>query len=143
MGTAYVQGEDVAARGRVLLFSIDRTADNSRTLVSPTTWLLASIFRPFLGAKWVVLLSSFNWFQVSEVYSKELKGAIPALASLQGHLLIASGPKIILHKWTGSELNGVAFCDYPPLHAVSLNIVSTIFSGFSFISEEYYQIKSC
>ncbi|XP_060203452.1 cleavage and polyadenylation specificity factor subunit 1 isoform X2 [Lycium barbarum] len=92
VGTAYVQGEDVAARGRVLLFSIDRTADNSRTLVS-------------------------------EVYSKELKGAISALASLQGHLLIASGPKIILHKWTGSELNGVAFCDVPPLHVVSLNIV--------------------
>ncbi|XP_019254544.1 PREDICTED: cleavage and polyadenylation specificity factor subunit 1 [Nicotiana attenuata] len=92
VGTAYVQGEDVAARGRVLLFSIDRNADNSRTLVS-------------------------------EVYSKELKGAISALASLQGHLLIASGPKIILHKWTGSELNGVAFCDVPPLHVVSLNIV--------------------
>ncbi|PSR93371.1 Cleavage and polyadenylation specificity factor subunit like [Actinidia chinensis var. chinensis] len=92
IGTAYVQGEDVAARGRVLLFSIDRNPDNSQILVS-------------------------------EVYSKELKGAISALASLQGHLLIASGPKIILHKWTGSELNGVAFFDAPPLYVVSLNIV--------------------
>ncbi|XP_057475744.1 LOW QUALITY PROTEIN: cleavage and polyadenylation specificity factor subunit 1-like [Actinidia eriantha] len=92
VGTAYVQGEDVAARGRVLLFSIDRNPDNSQILVS-------------------------------EVYSKELKGAISALASLQGHLLIASGPKIILHKWTGSELNGVAFFDAPPLYVVSLNIV--------------------
>lgn len=62
--------------------------------------------------------------QVSEVYSKELKGAISALASLHGHLLIASGPKIILHKWTGSELNFVAFHDVPPLYVVSLNIVS-------------------
>lgn len=62
--------------------------------------------------------------QVSEVYSKELKGAISALASLQGHLLIASGPKIILHKWNGTELNGIAFFDAPPLHVVSLNIVS-------------------
>lgn len=54
VGTAYVQGEDVAARGRVLLFSIDRTADNSRTLVSSTTWLLAYIFLfffLFFGAK--------------------------------------------------------------------------------------------
>ncbi|KAH7854835.1 hypothetical protein Vadar_018207 [Vaccinium darrowii] len=92
IGTAYVQGEDVAARGRVLLFSVDKNPDNSQTLVS-------------------------------EVYSKELKGAISALASLQGHLLIASGPKIILHKWTGSELNGVAFFDVPPLYVVSLNIV--------------------
>ncbi|CAN1842644.1 Cleavage and polyadenylation specificity factor subunit 1 [Linum perenne] len=90
IGTAYVQGEDVAARGRVLLFSLGKNTENS---------------------------------QVSEVYSKELKGAISALASLQGHLLLASGPKIILHKWTGSELNGVAFFDAPPLYVVSLNIV--------------------
>lgn len=92
IGTAYVQGEDVAARGRVLLFSIGKNTDNPQNLVS-------------------------------EVYSKELKGAISAVASLQGHLLIASGPKIILHKWTGNELNGVAFFDAPPLYVVSLNIV--------------------
>ncbi|XP_054786519.1 cleavage and polyadenylation specificity factor subunit 1 isoform X2 [Prosopis cineraria] len=92
IGTAYVQGEDVAARGRVLLFSLGKNTDNNQPLVS-------------------------------EVYSKELKGAISALASLQGHLLIASGPKIILHKWNGNELNGIAFFDAPPLHAVSLNIV--------------------
>ncbi|WVZ14862.1 hypothetical protein V8G54_012428 [Vigna mungo] len=92
IGTAYVQGEDVAARGRILLFSLGKNTDNPQSLVS-------------------------------EVYSKELKGAISALASLQGHLLIASGPKIILHKWNGTELNGIAFFDAPPLHVVSLNIV--------------------
>ncbi|XP_017972870.1 PREDICTED: cleavage and polyadenylation specificity factor subunit 1 isoform X6 [Theobroma cacao] len=92
IGTAYIQGEDVAARGRVILCSIGRNTDNPQNLVS-------------------------------EVYSKELKGAISALASLQGHLLIASGPKIILHNWTGSELNGIAFYDAPPLYVVSLNIV--------------------
>ncbi|XP_022891037.1 cleavage and polyadenylation specificity factor subunit 1 isoform X1 [Olea europaea var. sylvestris] len=91
IGTAYVQGEDVAARGRVLLYSVE-SSDNAQA-------------------------------SVIEVYSKELKGAISALASLQGHLLIASGPKIILHKWTGSELTGVAFYDVPPLYVVSLNIV--------------------
>lgn len=74
----------------------------------------------------------FYSFQVSEIYSKELKGAISALASLQGHLLIASGPKIILHKWTGTELNGVAFFDAPPLYVVSLNIVRT--TSFTSIS---------
>ncbi|KAI8564669.1 hypothetical protein RHMOL_Rhmol03G0199400 [Rhododendron molle] len=92
IGTAYVQGEDVAARGRVLLFSVDRDPDNSQTVVS-------------------------------EVYSKESKGAISALASLQGHLLIASGPKITINKWTGSELTGVAFFDVPALYVVSINIV--------------------
>ncbi|KAK1575122.1 hypothetical protein Q3G72_002835 [Acer saccharum] len=94
IGTAYVQGEDVAARGRVLLFSVGKNSDNPQNLVT-------------------------------EVYSKELKGAISALASLQGHLLIASGPKIILHKWTGTELNGIAFYDAPPLYVVSLNIVKS------------------
>ncbi|XLR23336.1 hypothetical protein S83_051236, partial [Arachis hypogaea] len=59
VGTAYVQGGEVAARGRILLFSLGKNTDNPQTLVS-------------------------------EVYSKELKGAISALASLQGHLLIAS-----------------------------------------------------
>ncbi|XP_072956433.1 probable cleavage and polyadenylation specificity factor subunit 1 isoform X1 [Typha angustifolia] len=91
IGTAYVQGEDVAARGRVLLYTFVKNAEISQNLVS-------------------------------EVYSKELKGAVSALAALQGHLLIASGPKITLHRWTGSELNGVAFYD-APLHVVSLNIV--------------------
>ncbi|XP_076889541.1 cleavage and polyadenylation specificity factor subunit 1-like [Bidens hawaiensis] len=92
IGTAYVQGEDVAARGRVLLFSVESSTENSQA-------------------------------KVTEVYSKEMKGAISALASIQGYLLVASGPKVILHKWTGSELNGVAFFDAPPLYVVSLNIV--------------------
>uniref|UniRef100_A0ACD5YDD5 Uncharacterized protein n=1 Tax=Avena sativa TaxID=4498 RepID=A0ACD5YDD5_AVESA len=90
IGTAYVQGEDVAARGRVLLFSFTKS-ESSQNLVT-------------------------------EVYSKESKGAVSAVASLQGHLLIASGPKITLNKWTGSELTAVAFYD-APLHVVSLNIV--------------------
>ncbi|XP_052152739.1 probable cleavage and polyadenylation specificity factor subunit 1 isoform X2 [Oryza glaberrima] len=90
IGTAYVLGEDVAARGRVLLFSFTKS-ENSQNLVT-------------------------------EVYSKESKGAVSAVASLQGHLLIASGPKITLNKWTGAELTAVAFYD-APLHVVSLNIV--------------------
>ncbi|EFH40379.1 hypothetical protein ARALYDRAFT_495232 [Arabidopsis lyrata subsp. lyrata] len=94
VGTAYVQGEDVAARGRVLLFSFGKNGDNSQNVVT-------------------------------EVYSRELKGAISAVASIQGHLLISSGPKIILHKWNGTELNGVAFFDAPPLYVVSMNVVKT------------------
>uniref|UniRef100_A0A7N0U7D7 Cleavage and polyadenylation specificity factor subunit 1 n=1 Tax=Kalanchoe fedtschenkoi TaxID=63787 RepID=A0A7N0U7D7_KALFE len=92
VGTGYVQGEDIASRGRVLLFSISKGADSAENLIT-------------------------------EVYSKEMKGTVSALAALQGHLLIASGPKIILHKWTGSDLNGIAFADVPPLYVVSMNIV--------------------
>uniref|UniRef100_A0A0D9W2W1 Cleavage/polyadenylation specificity factor A subunit C-terminal domain-containing protein n=1 Tax=Leersia perrieri TaxID=77586 RepID=A0A0D9W2W1_9ORYZ len=90
IGTACILGEDVAARGRVLLFSFTKR-ENSQNLVT-------------------------------EVYSKESKGAVSAVASLQGHLLIASGPKITLNKWTGAELTAVAFYD-APLHVVSLNII--------------------
>lgn len=134
IGTAYVQGEDVAARGRVLLFSLSKNTDDSQVFV----WVTLS----FSVRSFCIIYNSFHiisfanifffyicnlyvcFFQVSEVYSKELKGAISALAALQGHLLIASGPKIILHKWTGTELTGVAFYDAPPLYVVSLNIVS-------------------
>ncbi|WRX18335.1 hypothetical protein QQP08_010822 [Theobroma cacao] len=57
------------------------------------------------------------------VYSKELKGAISALAYLQGHLLTVSGP-IIMPNWIDSELNGITFYDAPPLYVVSLNMTN-------------------
>ncbi|KAJ7555735.1 hypothetical protein O6H91_05G052500 [Diphasiastrum complanatum] len=63
-----------------------------------------------------------------EIYSKELKGAISAIASLQGHLLVAIGTKIILHTWNGSELNGAAFFD-APLYVVSLNVKNFVLFG--------------
>lgn len=34
IGTAYVQGEDVAARGRVLLYSVERNSDNIQAKVA-------------------------------------------------------------------------------------------------------------
>lgn len=33
VGTAYVQGEDVAGRGRILLFSFGKESDNAQNLV--------------------------------------------------------------------------------------------------------------
>ncbi|KAG6521481.1 hypothetical protein ZIOFF_018602 [Zingiber officinale] len=50
---------------------------------------------------------------IFEVYLKELKGVVSAIASLQGHLLVSSGPKTSLHKWTGTELNVITFYDAP------------------------------
>lgn len=91
VGTAYVQGEDVPARGRIILVTVGQDPGD------PNSW-------------------------ATEIYSRELKGAISAIASLQGHLLVAIGPKIILHSWNGSELVGAAFFD-APLYVVSLNIV--------------------
>ena len=34
IGTAYVQGEDVAARGRILLYSVERISDNIQVKVA-------------------------------------------------------------------------------------------------------------
>jgi CPSF A subunit region len=86
------------------------------------------MIKNFFWCFWLYILNSLHHLilQVLEIFSRELKGAVSAVASLQGHLLIASGPKITLNKWTGSELVGVAFYD-APLHVVSLNIVSFIF----------------
>lgn len=39
-----MQGEDVAARGRVLLFNVDKTNDNSRTPVSSVSFGFIFIF---------------------------------------------------------------------------------------------------
>ncbi|OWM75669.1 hypothetical protein CDL15_Pgr021834 [Punica granatum] len=65
IGTAYVQGEDVAARGRILLFSFGKNSDNSQV-------------------------------SVTEVYSKELKGAISAVASLQEFLIDGSTLSLVV-----------------------------------------------
>ncbi|KAH7436763.1 hypothetical protein KP509_05G035200 [Ceratopteris richardii] len=92
IGTAYVQGEDVPSRGRIILMSLGQDAND------PSCW-------------------------ASEVFSKECKqGAVTAVASLQGHLLIAIGTKIFLHTWNGNDLEGTAFYD-APLYVMSLNIV--------------------
>lgn len=91
IGTAYAQGEDTPAKGRIILVAIG--GDPTETSVS-----------------------------LKEMYSKEMKGSISAIASIQGNLLLAIGAKIILHTWNGSELIGAAFFD-APLYVVSLNIV--------------------
>lgn len=92
IGTAYVQGEDVPSRGRIILMSLGQEANDS--------------------SRWA-----------TEVFSKECKqGAVTAIASLQGHLLIAIGTKIFLHSWNGTDLEGTAFYD-APLYVMSLNIV--------------------
>ncbi|MFS7986024.1 putative cleavage/polyadenylation specificity factor, A subunit [Helianthus anomalus] len=40
IGTAYVQGEDVAARGRVLLFSVENSTENSPAKEKCSLWWL-------------------------------------------------------------------------------------------------------
>lgn len=50
IGTAYLQGEDVAARGRVLLFSVERNNENSQTSVT------AILFSQFMSVSFVLVL---------------------------------------------------------------------------------------
>ncbi|KAG6521462.1 hypothetical protein ZIOFF_018581 [Zingiber officinale] len=58
-------------------------------------------------------MESGNGELIFEVYLKELKGVVSAIASLQGHLLVSSSPKISMHKWTGTELNVIDSYDAP------------------------------
>ncbi|KAK4798946.1 hypothetical protein SAY86_024311 [Trapa natans] len=110
IGTAFVQGEDVVARGHVLLIILK--------------------FQYVLHLFQVNLHDCGELLQISEVYSKYFKTAISAVASLQGLLLFSTGLKLVLHGWTGTELNTIALFDVPPLYVVSLNVVCITFSLF-------------
>ncbi|MCO5593054.1 hypothetical protein L7F22_047059 [Adiantum nelumboides] len=83
IGTAYVQGEDVPSRGRIILLSL------GQDLNDPSQWVT----------------------EVFSKECKQ--GAVTAIAALQGHLLVAIGTKIFLHSWNGTDLEGTAFYDAP------------------------------
>ncbi|KAL8217961.1 hypothetical protein R6Q57_021334 [Mikania cordata] len=51
IGTAYVQGEDVAARGRVLLFSVESSTENSQAKVTGLSCLISGFICSGAG-KW-------------------------------------------------------------------------------------------
>lgn len=53
IGTAYVQGEDVAARGRVLLYSIGKNGDESESLVYAILFTSYLIYQNFSKHKLV------------------------------------------------------------------------------------------
>lgn len=63
VGTAYVQGEDVAARGRVLLFSVGRNADNPQNLVLLDYMVISTLFHFFFSLIHYLLVESLLFSQ--------------------------------------------------------------------------------
>lgn len=62
IGTAYVQGEDVAARGRVLLYSVEKNSDSIQAKVACCFILdscnefLRDFFQSFIGLNCCLIL---------------------------------------------------------------------------------------
>eukprot|EP00898_Chlorokybus_atmophyticus_P006401 jgi/Chlat1/6762/Chrsp50S06459 len=100
VGTAVVAGEDASCRGRLILLSVTR----NNTSVDG-------------GA-----LSSKPDITVKQLFAHEFKGPLSALAALDGYLLLAIGPKIIVHTWNGTELTGAGFFD-APIYVTSISVV--------------------
>eukprot|EP00850_Spirogloea_muscicola_P019364 SM000189S04081 [mRNA] locus=s189:256703:264318:+ [translate_table: standard] len=93
VGTMFVRGEDVPSKGRVLLYTLKESAEGEK-----------------------------NKLQLLEVLEKEMKGGVTAVASLQGAILLAVGPKLVLHTWDGKDITATAFYD-APLYVVNLTTV--------------------
>lgn len=50
-------------------------------------------------------------FKIEKLYHKDQKSPVSALAGLDGNLLLAIGPRLILHCWKRSTLVGLSFFD--------------------------------
>eukprot|EP00026_Physarum_polycephalum_P000594 Phypoly_transcript_00595.p1 GENE.Phypoly_transcript_00595~~Phypoly_transcript_00595.p1 ORF type:complete len:1399 (+),score=296.34 Phypoly_transcript_00595:319-4197(+) len=107
VGTGYAQGEDMACRGRILVFEVMREHPPRIELLSQEEQDQQEdrIFFRLAG-------------------QKEQKGQpITALAALEGYLMTATGPKIIVYNFhNGKDLIGAAFFD-AQIFIVSINTV--------------------
>lgn len=61
IGTAYVQGEDVAARGRVLLFSLGKNTDNNQPLVNLGTAFFFQNVSIYFSSSILIYFYVFFW----------------------------------------------------------------------------------
>lgn len=95
VGTAFVLGEDVPSKGRILLYSM-------APAVAPTDGV---------GEEGDGAQDAASGAAVREAYARELKGPVSAACAVQGRLLLAVGTRLQLHTWTGADLSMVAFFD--------------------------------
>eukprot|EP00899_Mesostigma_viride_P011454 jgi/Mesvir1/20309/Mv19903-RA.2 len=96
MGSAVVQGEDMACRGRLMLLTVEAAPE-------------AAAQDGAAGGN----VPSKSGVKVAPFFSKDMKGAITAITSLDGYVLAAVGTKITMHALKGSELTATAFYDTP------------------------------
>lgn len=101
-----MQGEDAACKGRILVFEVLRE--------HPPRLEILSLEEQEQQEDRI-------FFRLAQ--TKEQKGPISAVCALEGYLMVATGPKIIVYNFiNGKDLVGAAFFD-AQIFIVSLNTV--------------------
>ncbi|KAL3135403.1 hypothetical protein ABBQ32_007586 [Trebouxia sp. C0010 RCD-2024] len=98
VGTCQSFGEDYPATGRVLFFQITKNPGGNNEEQE----------------EWTAKM----------IYSREFRGPVTNLTSLEGYIILTIGNRLETHQWTGSNLMRTAFFDAPILIS-SLNVVKT------------------
>jgi cleavage and polyadenylation specificity factor subunit 1 len=85
MSTNYIYGEDITCRGRILIMDVlDVVPEPGRPLTKN---------------------------KMKQVYGKEQKGPVTAIAAVRGFLVSAIGQKIYIWQLKDGDLVGIAFID--------------------------------
>lgn len=118
MGTNYNYSEDITSRGRILLFDLIEVV-------------------PEPNKPWTK-------FKVKEIYAKEQKGPVSAIAHTQGFLVSSVGQKVYLWQLKDCDLIGVAFIDtnifiHQMISIKSLILVADVYKSISLLrfQDEY------
>ena len=110
VGTAFGTGEDAPAWGRVLLVEVRREGvDGAASAVPPVG--AAPLSGPG-GAGW----------EASIIYSRELRGPVTCVSSLDGALIVAYGSRVEGHAWADGRLTRTAFHDAPTTAVAALPV---------------------
>lgn len=109
VGTGYLQGENTSCKGRIVIFEI----------ITPT------------GQDGVMGNPKFKY-----IYAKVEKGSVSAVASFQGNVVMAIGPKILMYSFESEkDLAGKAFFD-AQIYIVSIKT----FKNYIVVSDMYKSV---
>ncbi len=123
VGTGYVQGEDMGCKDRILVFEIMREHPPRIELMTQEEQEQQVQYTQITILKCWCYHKQEDRIFFRLAATKEQKGPISAVAQLEGYLMVATGPKIILYNFfNGKDLTAAAFFD-AQIFIVSLNTV--------------------